>query len=502
MSSITQEQRERGFELSLAFYKDEISFGNAVEQLTRSGMGKGSAQDYVRYIKEYMSVGHTPTRTMSISTQSLFLKGVLEYLGEKKLQQWAVNDRKHFDYYEEISGATVVGRRKNLEKFLETNLNNKNIVLEENQSEEVDIYLFHQYFKQFKNFVEKKSGMVFTNFVSNSYTEDQEGYKNQLFLDARSNLNFGEWSKSDIGSGKILQSVILAIEIKENNLLDWGTRYGEEQRPHHKLHVATSSNTQIYEEYFYNFFNSLESDESFFNWLISEFGQKYSFIAYLFFIKDKSKYMPIKPSIYDEVFKDLNIDFKTSGLASWTNYKHYNSLINKIKDLLESELKNDVQLLEAHSFLWIIARQMKSEGIVLDNQVKYIEAPAMYKEAVVKSRIGQGQFRNDLIAYWHGCTVTGVKQKDMLIASHIKPWKDCEDSFEAIDKFNGLLLIPTLDKAFDQGYISFSDEGNILISDELTYAKALGINDSMQINGLRAEHTMYLKYHREMIFKD
>ncbi len=504
MSKITQEQRERGFELSLKFYRNEIAFGDAVEQLTRTDMERGSAQDYVRYIKEYMQVDHTPTRTMSKATQTLFMKGVLKHLGSKGLTQWAINDRKHFDYYEGLGNSRVIGRRENLEQFMKEHATTKMSEKSIPKTQHVDEYLFYQYYQQFRKFVEHKSNMVFNSFVSNSYTEEQEGYKNQLFLDARSNLNFGKWVKSDVGSGSILHSVISAIEIKENNLLDWGNRYGEEQRPHHKLYIAPSHDVQIYEQHFYDFFNSLESDEDFFNWLISEFGKKYPFIAYLFFIKDRSKYMPIKPNIYDEVFEEFNIDFKTSGSASWENYQQYNNLINEVKVLLESELDTDVQLLEAHSFLWIIARQMKENGIVVTDQTEYKEASEKYRESVVKSRIGQGQYRNDLLAYWQGCAVTGVKVKEMLIASHSKPWKDCKDSREAIDKFNGFLLIPTLDKAFDKGYISFTNKGNIIISTMLSSndTKALGINDSMKINGLVEEHLVYLKYHRENIFKN
>lgn len=125
MSKITPEQRQKGFELSLAFYRNKISFSEAVEQLTSTGMKRGSAQDYIRYIKEYMQINHTPTRTMSEDTQTLFMKGVLEHLGKDALEQWAINDRKHFDYYEGVKNGRVVGRRENLEKFLKEHLNNK-----------------------------------------------------------------------------------------------------------------------------------------------------------------------------------------------------------------------------------------------------------------------------------------------------------------------------------------------------------------------------------------
>ena len=84
-------------------------------------------------------------------------------------------------------------------------------------------------------------------------------------------------------------------------------------------------------------------------------------------------------------------------------------------------------------------------------------------EALVKARVGQGKFRNNLIEYWKGCSVTNCKYITILIASHIKPWKDSSNK-ERLDVYNGLLLLPNIDKLFDKGYISFRDTGKIMIS--------------------------------------
>ena len=494
---ITQEQRESGFDLSLAFYRDEISFSDAVKQLTRTGMKEGSAKDYVRYIQEYMKIDNIPVRTMSKATQSLFLEGVLEHLGEEALQQWAINDRKHFDYYESVQNGNVVGRRKNLEKFLKEHVNSTSTA----KSTHPDIYLFNQYYNAFKTFVEEKSGVTFDSFSSNNYTQEQEGYKDQLFLDARTKLNFGKWSKSDIGSGKIVQALISTIELDNNNLVNWRSKYGDNKRPHHKLYIVNNSEILIYEQKIFDFYNSKELDEDVFTWFINEFGKQYAFIAYLFFLKDKSKYMPIAPTTFDKAFELLNIDFKTNQKACWENYKQYNEILSEVKILLERAMDNDVQLLEAHSFLWIIARQMQANEVTIEKQKDYIETSETYKEAVVKSRIGQGQYRKDLISYWQGCAVTGTRMYDMLIASHIKPWRRCTYQ-EALDKFNGLLLTPTLDKAFDLGYISFDDNGVIIISKELSDVEIqnLSINRESKITNLDERHYSYLKYHREVIF--
>jgi hypothetical protein len=122
------------------------------------------------------------------------------------------------------------------------------------------------------------------------------------------------------------------------------------------------------------------------------------------------------------------------------------------------------------------------------------------KENLVKCRIGQGEFRDKLIEYWKGCSVTGLKQSDILIASHIKPWSKANNK-ERLDLFNGLLLLPTLDKLFDRGYVSFDDNGKILIAEALKDFGLLGITKDMNIS-IKKEHKKYLSYHRNEIFKN
>lgn len=118
----------------------------------------------------------------------------------------------------------------------------------------------------------------------------------------------------------------------------------------------------------------------------------------------------------------------------------------------------------------------------------------------VKCRIGQGDFRDKLIKYWNGCSVTRYQNTEILIASHIKPWRE-STSEERLDSFNGLLLTPNLDKLFDKGFISFDDEGKILISKSLINFELLGIDKNMKI-AIENKHRKYLNFHRNKIFKD
>ncbi len=122
------------------------------------------------------------------------------------------------------------------------------------------------------------------------------------------------------------------------------------------------------------------------------------------------------------------------------------------------------------------------------------------KTSLIQSRIGQGKFRESLVSLWGGCSVTKCSQLSLLVASHIKPWNK-SDNQERLDPYNGFLLLPNLDKAFDLGFISFESSGNILISSKLPEYKLLGISKGINIQ-IREGNKIYLEYHRAHVFKN
>lgn len=89
-------------------------------------------------------------------------------------------------------------------------------------------------------------------------------------------------------------------------------------------------------------------------------------------------------------------------------------------------------------------------------------------------------------------------------ASHAKPWKDCTSDAERLNVFNGFLLTANLDALFDKGYISFTDEGLIMVSSVLNYSdfRGLGINSELKLIWIEESHLEFLKYHREHIWKN
>jgi hypothetical protein len=122
---------------------------------------------------------------------------------------------------------------------------------------------------------------------------------------------------------------------------------------------------------------------------------------------------------------------------------------------------------------------------------------------VSTARVGQDEFRLRLLDYWGACAVTGVREHLLLRASHIKPWV-LSTPAEKTDVFNGLLLAPQFDAAFDAGLISFGDDGTLIASRRLGQADAdtLGIRAGLRLRQVEPKHLPYLRFHRAQVFQD
>lgn len=124
------------------------------------------------------------------------------------------------------------------------------------------------------------------------------------------------------------------------------------------------------------------------------------------------------------------------------------------------------------------------------------------REEVRKARVGQGRFRLSLLELWEAkCAVTGVDIPAVLTASHIKPWR-CATNAERLDPHNGLLILPQYDRLFDRGFISFADDGDILLSPALPKDKLdlLGVTENGKLKAVNQAHKPFLAFHRERVF--
>jgi putative restriction endonuclease len=150
------------------------------------------------------------------------------------------------------------------------------------------------------------------------------------------------------------------------------------------------------------------------------------------------------------------------------------------------------------------ARDEQGSDVLADLESIYTDplSGPTEEETLCATRIGQGQFRQYLEYMWKACAVTGCRELPLLRASHIKPWRASTDA-ERLDPYNGLLLIPNLDVAFDSSYISFLDDGGIMISSRLdqTTRRIMGIHRNLRLRRVAKKHRLYLEYHRREVFQ-
>lgn len=129
--------------------------------------------------------------------------------------------------------------------------------------------------------------------------------------------------------------------------------------------------------------------------------------------------------------------------------------------------------------------------------------PETTRQAVVMARRGQGLFKQRVQRIESECRVTKVDQIEHLRASHCKPWRDATN-VERLDGENGLLLTPDVDHLFDRGFISFENNGTILVS-PVVHRESLtrmGLGDALRQNagGFSEGQKAYLAFHRESVF--
>lgn len=151
--------------------------------------------------------------------------------------------------------------------------------------------------------------------------------------------------------------------------------------------------------------------------------------------------------------------------------------------------------------------------------IEYTGSPALGdiiegKDIETKSttRLNQDHFRNLLMTLYGGrCCVTGLGVEQLLVASHIKPWKDADPLTERVNVENGLLLNSLHDAAFDKGLITLDRDYRIVVSSEL--AKRAPMDDSEALRllwGTRGRRIRlperhrpsmdFITYHQDVVF--
>ncbi len=248
--------------------------------------------------------------------------------------------------------------------------------------EELDQSLFIKAFKKFNADLQAYNGSEFVSF-SAGVPAQWESYKPAIRRIALKRLNAEAWTADDIGSGRILANIINAIEIKENqdlrnNLVPWEPRYNQPSETSWlRGELGTGPARQKFERHVFDLFREQREPAVVLEDLVDLIGRRYSLIAYLFFVFDDSRFLPIGTTTFDKAFDQLAIEVRTTGRCSWSNYQDFIAAVRSVQAGLTDWLGiKDVRLIDAHSYLWLLVRlpqkieQMRQQGMKRPGDLK------------------------------------------------------------------------------------------------------------------------------------
>jgi hypothetical protein len=230
-------------------------------------------------------------------------------------------------------------------------------------------------------------------------------------------------------------------------------------------------------------------------------GSNWSDTGWQVDVSFKELKVPFEPQQYfDEIKPLLPEKYSPMQMSGKVQQAYLFEISQQLFSVLESH--SDVKISMLGDLKPYLARNNDQDDVHEVDIIQRVNIGPLEKENLVKSRRGQGIFKTNVKMIERECRVTKLRDKDFLIASHIKPWKDSNDA-EKIDGNNGLLLSPHIDKLFDSGLISFADNGDLLVSSKLNMdvLKIWGIEEHLNAGSFSAEQVVYLKFHRENRFK-
>jgi len=353
----------------------------------------------------------------------------------------------------------------------------------------------------------------------------EEGYKYAAVRKQKQYLHPLLWDDKAVEEGIVSKEILALIYDDDlDNLVDW------RDKDYLKILLGDGTKRIMIGDCLRGIFRG-SNDSVSFQHAQNCLGNRFPIISYLFFIKNSKKYLPVRPNIFSDRFQTVGINGWKSG-CNWENYMDYISAIEEVQLFLLDHFPDvSISLLDAHSFIWMAWMKQLSEEeflrvieehcrIALGKKQSKIETPegcteeaerieselshlkGMERDAVIRTRVNQGVFRNLLLDRYNRCCLCRVGNKGLLLASHIKPWAVSE-SAEKLDRDNGFLMCPNHDRLFDKGYISFNDEGKILISDDLAEIDRVftNVRSDMAIE-LTEGNKRYLRYHRDNVYRD
>jgi len=157
-------------------------------------------------------------------------------------------------------------------------------------------------------------------------------------------------------------------------------------------------------------------------------------------------------------FGSLDPELKKRGVKGLGNR-------SKLDEIIWNEFHEDWNKLAFESVKLIA--DFKNENIEKEVDIDLQKLPkGTYKLREIKTRVSQDFFRSAVLAaHENTCCITGIKIRELLIASHIVPWRIDEEN--RTNPTNGLCLNALHDKAFDAGLITVLPDLKILVSKQI-----------------------------------
>ncbi len=154
--------------------------------------------------------------------------------------------------------------------------------------------------------------------------------------------------------------------------------------------------------------------------------------------------------------------------------------------------------------MYIYMRPILFNDLKIKEEIEEIVAETNAENDTKKKqirRLKQGKYRQELLENMPFCPFTHVADDRILVACHIKPFSACDSDEERYDSKNGITMTPTYHALFDLGFISFEDNGKLLVSPFLSNItkQRLRLKDGQNIR-LQSGSDKYLRYHRNNIF--
>lgn len=191
------------------------------------------------------------------------------------------------------------------------------------------------------------------------------------------------------------------------------------------------------------------------------------------------------------------LNFKQDGFSS-KNYDYFRNIalprVTKLSFVKIQNAKNNKLYIYIKPFFYIDDKEKIEKEIEIKIVSGDTTAPRVYRKKQVK-------YRQELLDSMPSCLITSVTEDRILEACHIKPFSKCENEDEQYDIANGLVFTPTYHVLFDLGFISFKDNGEILISPFLSNMNKnrLQLVESKKYR-IPTKCAKYLDYHRSNIF--